>query len=62
MFSTQADNCIPIVHIFAIISLFGAKLEEPKIGLSVKGLIFSFFDSINSLKNPEKIEETSMQI
>ena len=39
MFSTQADNCIPIVHNFAIISLFPAKPEEPKIGLSGKGLI-----------------------
>ena len=28
----------PFVHIFAIISLFGAELEEPKIGISSKGL------------------------
>ena len=28
----------PFVHIFAIISLFAAKLEEPKIGISGKGL------------------------
>ena len=28
----------PFVHIFAIISLFTAELEEPKIGISGKGL------------------------
>ena len=28
----------PFVHIFAIISLFAAELEEPKIGISGKGL------------------------
>ena len=28
----------PFVHIFDIISLFGAELEEPKIGVSGKGL------------------------
>ena len=28
----------PFVHIFDIISLFAAELEEPKIGLSGKGL------------------------
>ena len=35
MFSTQADSCI---HIFAIISLFAAELEEPKIGILGKKL------------------------
>ena len=39
MFSTQSDNCIPFVHIFDIISLFAAELEEPKIGISGKGLM-----------------------
>ena len=39
MFSTQSDNCIPIVHIFDLISLFAAEFEEPKIGISGKGLI-----------------------
>ena len=29
----------PFVHIFAIISLFTAELEEPKTGISGKGLI-----------------------
>ena len=29
----------PFVHIFDIISLFAAKLEEPKLGISGKGLI-----------------------
>ena len=38
MFSTQADNYIPICTIFAITSLIPAELEEPKIGLSGKGL------------------------
>ena len=38
MFSTQEDNCIPFVHIFYIISLFAAELEEPKTGISGKGL------------------------
>ena len=28
----------PFVHIFYIISLFAAELEEPKIGISGKGL------------------------
>ena len=30
----------PFVHIFDIISLFAAELEEPKIGISGNGLIF----------------------
>ena len=38
MFSTQAGNCIPIHPYFVIISLFAAELEEPKIGISGKGL------------------------
>ena len=29
----------PFVHIFDIISLFAAELEEPKLGISGKGLI-----------------------
>ena len=29
----------PFVHIFAIIYLFAAKLEEPKTGIWVKGLM-----------------------
>ena len=33
MFSTQSDNCTPFVHIFDIILLFTAELEEPKIGI-----------------------------
>ena len=37
MFSTQSDNCTPFVHIFDIF-LFDAELEEPKIGISGKGL------------------------
>ena len=40
MFFTQADNCIPIKFcpFFDIISLFAIELEEPKIGISDKGL------------------------
>ena len=40
MFSTQSDNCIPInfVNIYDIILLIVAEVEEPKIGISGKGL------------------------
>ena len=38
MFSMQSDNCIPFVHIYDIIPLFAAEFEEPKIGISGKGL------------------------
>ena len=38
MFSSQSDNCTPFVNIFDIIFLFAAELEEPKIGISGKGL------------------------
>ena len=38
MFSTQSDSCNPFVHIFDIIFLFAAELEEPKIGLWGEGL------------------------
>ena len=33
MFSTQLDNCTPFVHIFDIMFLFAAELEEPKISI-----------------------------
>ena len=36
--STQSDNCTPFVHILDIIFLVAAELEEPKIGISGKGL------------------------
>ena len=39
MFSPQSDNCIPIYTYFYIISSFAAEFEEPKIGISGKGLI-----------------------
>ena len=39
MFSTRSDNYVPIVHVFDIISLFAAALEEPKIGICGKGLM-----------------------
>ena len=40
MFSTQSDNNyrITIFHVFDIISLFTVEMEEPKIGISGKGL------------------------
>ena len=38
MFSYQPDKCTQIVHIFDIIFLFAAPLEEPKIGIWGKGL------------------------
>ena len=38
MFSTQSDNCTPFVLISDIIFLFAAEWEEPKIGISGKGL------------------------
>ena len=47
MFSTQADNCIPIHPYFAIIFLFAAELKKPKIGLSGKGLIVSDLSKTN---------------
>ena len=41
MFSSHSEKGIPIVNIFDIISLFAAKMEEPKIGLWGEG--FSLF-------------------
>ena len=38
MFSSQSDNCTPFVHIFDIIVLFAAELEESKIGIGGGGL------------------------
>ena len=38
MFSIQSNNCTPFVHIFDIIFLFVAELEESKLGISGKGL------------------------
>ena len=48
MFSTQSNNCTPFVHTFDLAFLFVAELEEPKIGLSGKGL--------TNLSLAEKIE------
>ena len=39
MFSTQSDHCTQFVHIFDIIFLFAAELEEPKIGIWGERLI-----------------------
>ena len=33
----------PFVHIYDIISLFAAELEEPRIGISGKGLRLNYF-------------------
>ena len=38
MFSPHSDDCTPFVHIFDIILLFAAELEEPKIDIWGKGL------------------------
>ena len=38
MFSTQSENCTLFAHIFDTITLFAAKLEEPKIGICGKRL------------------------
>ena len=35
---SQSDICTPFVHIFDIIFLFPAELEEPKIGIWGEGL------------------------
>ena len=43
MFSTQSDNCIPICTYFYIISSFAAEIEEPKTGISGKGLTISLY-------------------
>ena len=37
----------PLVHIFDIISLFAVELEEPKIGISGKGLKEYRYDEIS---------------
>ena len=47
MFSTRPDNCTPFVHIFDIIFLFAVELEEPKIDISVEGLIMMMPDHIS---------------
>ena len=41
MFSTHQIIVSPFVHIFDIISLFAAEMEEPKIGILGKGLTLS---------------------
>ena len=38
MFSTKSEIISPFVHIFDIIVLFAADLEEPEIGVWGKGL------------------------
>ena len=42
VFSNQSDNCIPICPYFSQHSLLAAELEEPKIGISDKGLTLYF--------------------
>ena len=41
--STQSDNLALFVHIFDIIFLSAAELEEPKIGIWIKGLTDAVF-------------------
>ena len=38
MFSTQSDNCTPFLHIFDIIFLLTAEVDESKTGIWGKGL------------------------
>ena len=38
MFSTQSDNCTPLVNVFDIIFVFAAELEESKIDICGEGL------------------------
>ena len=53
MISTQIIVS-PFIHIFDIMSSF-AELEEPKIGISGKGLrIIPFFDTVTSIYIIEK--------
>ena len=56
MFSTQSDNCIPNVHIFDIISFFAIELEEPKIGISGKGLKKNMYDHLKYAKQNNEYE------
>ena len=39
----------PFVHIFDTMSLFATQLEEPKIGISGKGLNMHIFNTINEV-------------
>ena len=66
MFSTHSDYCTPFVHIFDIIFLFSAELEEPKIGKLGKGLtlyhpvkIFNWSLKKKALKNTAGKEENA---
>ena len=43
MFFTQSDNLSSFVDIFDIIFLFAAESEEPKIGISGKGLRWQMY-------------------
>ena len=46
----------PFVHIFEIISLFAAELEEPNIGISGKGLTRQIQDLMNlKIRGSEKV-------
>ena len=48
----------PFVHIFYIISLFAAEFEEPKIGISGKGLTIWFsYSKAVSLSNAFKFRK-----
>ena len=54
---TQSDNCIPIYPSIDTTSLFAAKLEEPKIGVSGKGLICSAFNETRNKMIERKRDE-----
>ena len=54
MFSTQSENCTPFIHISTSF-LFVAELEEPKIGISGKGLRIGSFSLPSSYVLPETV-------
>ena len=70
IFSTQSDNFIPIFHIFDIMSFYAFELQEPKIGISGKGLtqttpsvLFNFFAGtpVKILQNQTQNYENSQE-
>ena len=56
MFSTQSDNYDLIGSCFLFVSLSGAELEKPKIGVSGKGLTSNIDFSLNMYINHKGFE------
>ena len=61
-FQLNQITVTPIVHIFDIISLFAIKLEEPKIGISGKGLMEDNVSVNNAITKNLSLEILSRQI